>query len=131
MMPGRDLVIVTKLIIKRSSQKNVTQMLMGNEKYAEAKKWMSQYANAEAADQRAKERAHGLSHIESFFTEKDNYKIEKLNINTGEADFGPAFYKEGIIFTSSGYNGKAKNSHSWTGKKYYSLFYSKGKETKF
>lgn len=110
---------------------NYAEMLMGNEKYAEAKKWMSQYANAEAADQRAKERAHGLSHIESFFADKDNFKIEKLNINSGEADFGPAFYKEGIIFTSSGYNGKAKNSHSWTGKKYYSLFYAKGKETKF
>ena len=111
---------------------NYAEMLMGNQKYPEALHWMNQYAENETSDQRAKERLFGLSHIESFFTEKDNYKIKKININTSEADFGPAFYKEGIIFTSSGYDSKPKSGkHSWTGKKYYSLFYAIGKDTTF
>lgn len=111
---------------------NYAEMLMGNQKYQEALNWMTLYSKNEAEDQRAKDRLAGLNHIESFFTEKDNYKIKKLNINTSEADFGPAFYKEGIVFTSSGYDSKSKTGkHSWTGKKYYSLFYAIGKDTTF
>ena len=117
---------------KSSSKLNYAEMLMSNGKYEDARIWMNKYAEAEPGDLRARELAAGLNHIENFFAEKDNYKIQKLNINTGESEFGQAFYKEGIIFTSSRVAKKNKTGiHAWTGKRFYSLFYSKGKGTTF
>lgn len=117
---------------KNVNKLNYAEMLMGNGKYNEARIWMNKYSEVEKGDQRAKERAAGLSHIESFFTDKDNFKVQRLNINSSEAEFGPAFYKDGIIFSSSRETKNInKGTHDWTGKKFYSLFYSPGKGTEF
>ncbi|HNS11002.1 MAG TPA: OmpA family protein [Bacteroidia bacterium] len=108
------------------------EMLMENGKYAEASTWMNKYINAVPTDGRAIELARGLSNIETFFTEKDYFKVQKLNISSMEAEFGPAFYKDGIVFTSSRSPKKnAKDVHDWTGKRFYSLFYSQGKGATF
>lgn len=111
---------------------NYAEMLMENGKYEEASTWMNKYLNAVPNDGRAIELARGLNNIETFFTEKDYFKVQKLNISSLEAEYGPAFYKDGIVFTSSrSATKKNKGTHDWTGKRYYSLFYSKGKKSSF
>ncbi len=111
---------------------NYAQMLMSNGKYLEARKWLANYAKEVPQDKRGADLASGLSHVEKFFINKDNYTVQKLNINTDEAEYGPAFYKDGLVFTSSRKSdgGKSK-THTWTGKSYYSLFYAKGKSATF
>jgi outer membrane protein OmpA-like peptidoglycan-associated protein/tetratricopeptide (TPR) repeat protein len=111
---------------------NYAEMLMENGKYEEASEWMDKYLNAVPNDGRAIELSRGLNNIETFFTEKDYYKVQKLNISSLDAEYGPAFYKEGLVFTSSRSSTKKnKGTHDWTGKKYYSLFYAKGSKSNF
>jgi len=117
-------------VVGDSNSKNIykltyAQMLMGTGKYTEAQKWMSNYAKAEPTDARGKELESGLNHVDDFFEYKDDYKVQKLSINTSEAEYGPAFYKDGIIFTSSRETSdRPAGNHSWTGRRYYSLFYA-------
>lgn len=108
------------------------EMLMENGKYEEARTWMDKYLKAVPNDGRAIELARGLNNIETFFTEKEYFRVQKLNINSMDAEYGPAFYKDGIVFTSSRSTKKnSKGIHDWTGKRYYSLFYSRGKGANF
>lgn len=111
---------------------NYAEMLMENGKYEEANTWMNNYLKAVPNDGRAIELARGLNNIETFFTEKDYFKVQKININSTEAEYGPAFYKDGIVFTSSRSAKKnPKGIHDWTGKRYYSMFYSRGSKANF
>ena len=111
---------------------NYAEMLMENGKYEEANTWMNNYLKAVPNDGRAIELARGLNNIETFFTEKDYFKVQKLNINSTEAEYGPAFYKDGIVFTSSRSSKKNdRGIHDWTGKRYYSIFYSRGSKANF
>lgn len=111
---------------------NYAEMLMENGKYEEANTWMNNYLKAVPNDGRAIELARGLNNIETFFTEKDYFKVQKLNINSTDAEYGPAFYKDGIVFTSSRSSKKNERGiHDWTGKRYYSIFYSRGSKANF
>ncbi len=113
--------------------------LMSNEKYPEALEWMEKYLKEVPDDSWGKELASGLSHIDDFFAGKDKFKVQNLSINSPASEFGSAFYKDGIIFTSCR-NAKVPNkdnndteygSDQWTGKGFYSLFYAKGAKESF
>lgn len=111
------------------------QTLMSNEKYADALVWMEKYLKEVPDDSRAANLATGLNRINDFFVNKDKFKVENLTINSSESDYGPSFYKEGIIFTSSRETKpedfEEPEKDGWTGKSYYALYYSKGSDDKF
>ncbi len=109
-----------------------SQMLINNGKYEEAHQWVEDYMKAEPADPRGIALDSGISHLAEFYNDKDKYKVERLSINTTEAEYGPVLYKDGIIFASSREGESwANRNHSWTGENYYSLYYAKGSEMKF
>ncbi|NJN78688.1 MAG: OmpA family protein [Saprospiraceae bacterium] len=57
---------------------------------------------------------------------KDFYEIQHLKqINTKYDDFGPVFYKKGLVFSSERDNtGPATRIHDWTGFPFLELYYS-------
>ncbi len=108
------------------------QTLMNNGKYDEALTWIENYMLSEPNDPRGAELEAGIRGRADFNADKDKYKVEKLSINTEEAEYGPVLYNDGIIFTSSRESESwANRKHSWTGRRYYSLYYAKGKERNF
>ncbi len=61
----------------------------------------------------------------SFMVDSLAAKVEKMNINSANSDFAPAFYKDGIVFSSERKEAKPRNSSDWTGRPYLDLYFSK------
>jgi outer membrane protein OmpA-like peptidoglycan-associated protein len=104
------------------------QALQANGKCDLAKEWFNKY-NEVVGDTRS---GHLITACDKevvdqlLRTRKDFYEIQHLKqINTKYDDFGPAFYKEGLVFSSERDNaGPATRIHDWTGFPFLELYYS-------
>ena len=108
------------------------QALMNNGKFAQAKKWMTDFVIDNNADGRGQSFIKAIDTYQNFFIDSSNYAITKLDINTSNADFGAALYQEGIVFASSRPKTEMiERKHAWTNQPFLDLYYSRGKENKF
>ena len=108
------------------------QALMNNGKFAQAKKWMTDFVIDNNADGRGQAFIKAIDTYQNFFIDSSNYAITKLDINTNNADFGAALYQEGIVFASSRPKTEMiERKHAWTNQPFLDLYYSRGKENKF
>ena len=108
------------------------QALMNSGKYAQARKWMENFAIENKTDGRGQKFIRAIDMYESFFADSNNYALSKLNINSKNADFGAALYNEGIVFTSSRERTEmVRRTHTWTNEPFLALYYSRGKENNF
>ena len=108
------------------------QALMNNGKFAQAKKWMTDFVIDNNADGRGQAFIKAIDTYQNFFIDSSNYAITKLDINTSNADFGAALYQEGIVFASSRPKTEMiERKHAWTNQPFLDLYYSRGKENKF
>ena len=109
-----------------------TEALMNNGKYKEAEKWLMKYREAMGNDKRTDQIIESLQNINVLYEDSTDYSIQKLSINSNNSDCSPVFYNNGIVFSSSRVrNDIIQRIHNWTDLPFYTLFYSKGKETDF
>lgn len=108
------------------------QALMNNGKYAQARKWMTDFLLDSKEDGRGQSFIRAIDAYNSFFTDSSNYSITKLDINSPNADFGAALFKDGIVFASSREKTQIiERRHAWTNQPFLDLYYSRGRENKF
>ncbi len=108
------------------------QALMGNGKYAEARKWLEAYKIESPIDTRADKLIKSIDNINGYTEDSQNFKIEKININSDLTDFGAVEYGDGIVFVSARNRNQAiSRTNGWTGEKFYALYSAQGKETTF
>ncbi len=108
------------------------QSLMNNGKYAQARKWMADFVLDNKGDGRGQAFMRAIDAYESFFSDSSNYAVTKLDINSGNADFGASIYQDGIVFASSRKQPEMiERTHAWTNEPFLSLYYSRGKENSF
>lgn len=108
------------------------QALLSNGKYTEAQKWFEEYQTAKPADKRGQEFLEAMANREKLMVDDGYCKIMRLSINSGDADYGAAYYNDGIVFASSRIKGGFVNrKDSWTGDRFMSLYFAKGSETTF
>jgi tetratricopeptide (TPR) repeat protein len=80
---------------------NFAQVLTINGKYEEALYWFKEYYKTSSiSDLRAKEAIRSIENISSFYYDTTFYVTYPVNINTLYSEFGPCYYKDGIIFLS-------------------------------
>lgn len=102
---------------------NYAAVLKTNGKYAEANKWMDKFKQASPNDLRAKNYAANNAQLTNLLKDEGRYKIEHLNINTDQQDFGTAYYNNKIVFASSrGGNKSVKRSYNWNQKPFLDLY---------
>lgn len=103
--------------------------LQANGKCDLAKPWFDQYTALVPDDGRGRELARACERsVQTDFQQSGTlYQIKMLeNVNTPYDDFGPAFYKNGIVFSSERDKGAAvKRTFAWTGRPFLELFFSK------
>lgn len=105
------------------------QALMENENYAKAKVVLNSLKSSYPDDARAGNLLKGIAELESYKAMEGVYKVQKVNINTTDADFGPALYKDTLVFTSNrSLTEWVGFAHSWTGKQFYRVYKSTGKD---
>jgi outer membrane protein OmpA-like peptidoglycan-associated protein len=108
------------------------QALMNNGKYAQARKWMTDFVLDSKEDGRGQYFVRAIDTYTSFFSDSSNYSVTKLDINSENADFGAALFQEGIVFASSREKTEMiERKHAWTNQPFLDLYYSRGKENKF
>lgn len=108
------------------------QALMNNGKFAQAKKWMSDFVLDNKGDGRGQSFVKAIDTYQSFFIDSSNYSVTKLDINSANADFGAALYKDGIVFASSREKTEMiERNHAWTNQPFLDLYFSRGKENQF
>jgi outer membrane protein OmpA-like peptidoglycan-associated protein len=102
--------------------------LQSNGKCDLAKPWFEKYSIEEPDDLRGQLLANTCDREELekiIKSRKDFYKVKKLPFNTSFDDFGPTFYKGGLVFSSERDNtGPTNRIHEWTGYPFLDLFYT-------
>ncbi|MCT4615095.1 MAG: OmpA family protein [Marinifilaceae bacterium] len=97
-----------------------SRALQSNGKYSEAKIWMDKFLTLiDSAE--LKGIGTEFSMIEK--QQINSIKIFPLTINSLESDFGVAYYKDGIVFSSAAPNPKAVKRHSWNDQNFLRLYY--------
>ena len=76
-------------------------ILKDNRKYEESNKYMDKYAQLKPSDLRTKDYLAHQADLPDLLNDDSKYAIVHLDINTDAQDFGTAYYKNKIVFTSS------------------------------
>jgi outer membrane protein OmpA-like peptidoglycan-associated protein len=103
---------------------NYALALRSTGKYAESEKWLKEYSERFPTDQRAKDFMKNGKAIFAAMKEEGRFKIVNLAFNSAEQDFGPAFFGNKIVYSSSLRVGvqPIKRSYSWNEKPFLDLF---------
>ncbi len=80
---------------------NYASVLAINKKYKESEKWMAEFNKLAQNDSRGKLWAENKGFYEGLQKDKGRFVIKNLSINAEHEDFGPAYYKDKIVFASS------------------------------
>jgi len=106
------------------------QALIKNGKCEEAKKWLNEYLAETPNDQVAKNMITSCDIHSKLMIDSASYSVQQLSLSTPGSEFSPVKYKDGIVFTGEKIAGKSKYS-PYTGRPYYSLYYSKKDNAKW
>ena len=100
------------------------QTLMENEKYAEAEYWLSQYVSSNPSHSQASNLLYAAQNISGMKASSNACNIQQLpkSVNSKCSDIGPAFYGDGLMFSSDCDSAGLKYLSSWTGRSFYDLF---------
>lgn len=103
---------------------NYAMILKTNGKYEEAAKWMDIFCELKPNDLRAKSYNTNKTKINDLLKETGKYKVTNLYVNTEDGDFGPSFYKDKIVFTSSRTEKSNPKNYNWNGKPFLDMYIS-------
>ncbi|MEX0272780.1 MAG: OmpA family protein [Flavobacteriaceae bacterium] len=91
--------------------------------YGTSKEVMDAFANLTANDRRAVAFAGEVDYMAEIEENSGRYKINDFEYNSPYSDFAPAFYKEGLIFSSDRDTGNfARYRHTWNQKDFLDLY---------
>jgi outer membrane protein OmpA-like peptidoglycan-associated protein len=80
---------------------NYAQALMSQERYQEAKQQLERFYQSAPSDSRASRYHQAGDFVSQIKSTATNINIKHLKINEGSQDFGPIYYRNQIIYTSS------------------------------
>ncbi|HEY0896929.1 MAG TPA: OmpA family protein [Sphingobacteriaceae bacterium] len=118
-----------KLLASRSDPEpqqmlHYAEVLANNSKYETAELWYRRFLVANSGDSRGEAFARSYRDLASFFADSSQWKVEFLSINTDRADFSPAYYRDGLVFTSNRNPGFAvKRVFKWDNSPFTDLYY--------
>ncbi len=104
---------------------NYGMILKANGKYDQALLVFQEYNEAMPADTRGEWQIAACQQAKYFLDDPGTFMVNPINQNTTLADFGPAFYKEGIVFTSESNVNNPSNLYDRRDAPFLDLFYAK------
>ncbi len=94
-----------------------------NGKYDEAKEWYLKY-EAFKQDGKGEKQAKFLDLIHYFTRDSSKVDIKNMAFNSEYADFSPAFFNDGLLFSSTRTKGKNPGGlDQWTGENFNDIYY--------
>lgn len=65
-----------------------------------------------------------LRNFEKYYLDSASVHVDSISINTSVSEFAPAYYKEGIVFTSARLEGPWRRKYHWDNSHFLNLYYS-------
>jgi len=91
--------------------------------FEEAEKIMAKFVALTSDDNRAVVYNEEKDFLEDIKRNSGRYDVKPFQYNTSYSEFAPAFYKEGLIFSSDRDTGNmSKNRHTWNSKDFLDLY---------
>ncbi len=104
---------------------NYAMVLKTNGKYDESGKSMDKFKELKPADLRAKDYAANKDELINLSKDDGKYLVKHLSVNTDAEDFGTCYYKNKIVFSSSGANPKStEKTYNWNRKPFLDMYVS-------
>lgn len=99
------------------------QSLQGIQNYELAKKWMKNFAaKQKTTDVRAQNYSLKNITIEDIENIKPSFVLENLEINSAYSDFGPMFYKDGLVYSTTIDSSYLRtNKYGWNDQPYLNM----------
>ena len=108
---------------------NYAMILKINGKYDESNKWMDKFKYLNPDDLRVKDYNTNKNNLSDLLLDDGKYKIGILDVNTNADDFGPCYYKNGIVFSSSRSSSRMiVRKDNWSGKPFLDMYISEVNE---
>jgi len=106
------------------------QLLMINGKHSAAKPWLESYLKDNPKDEAAEDLLISCDKVDELKKDSARYSVELSKINTGQSNFSPTIYKDGIVFTTDRSTVTAKSKmYAWTGKPFLDMYFAKPDKT--
>jgi outer membrane protein OmpA-like peptidoglycan-associated protein len=102
----------------------LSQNLIKLKQYDKALKYLRKYLAIYPNDKFALNLFESVKSIPDLSVDRNMYTLENLNINTDKADFGAVKYKNGIVFSSSGYPNTFSKNYPRNNESYLDLYYT-------
>src|SRR4051812_43728999 len=99
-------------------------ILMRNGKYDQAKIYLDQYLASVPTDVSAAKLRASCDSISRWKEDSIKYTIKTSPLNSGQSNFAPTWYKDGVIFTTD--RNTKQPTYEWTGRPFLELYYAKG-----
>ncbi len=97
------------------------EILANNQHYESSEGWYRKYLTLVPADKRAG--AFARTNTSTFNKNKGNWVVNFININTQSAEYAPAFYKDGLLFSSNRPTGSlTKQVYLWDHSPFTNLY---------
>jgi outer membrane protein OmpA-like peptidoglycan-associated protein/tetratricopeptide (TPR) repeat protein len=103
------------------------QILMRNGKYDQAKIYFDQYLASYPNDTAVQQLRMSCDSITAWMADSIKYSVQTTSLNSGQSNFAPVWYKEGVVFATD--RGKGK-TYEWTGRPFLEMYYAKGSTDK-
>jgi peptidoglycan-associated lipoprotein len=101
------------------------QLLMRSGKYEQARTYLDQYLGSVAGDEAARRMRQSCDSIEYWKKDSARYTLGVSELNTGQVNFSPVYYKEGIVFVTDRSMKGSPKTYSWTSRPYLDLYYAR------
>lgn len=104
---------------------NYSMVLKANGKYYESDMWMKRFAEQKPYDLRTLDYQMYRTELKNLLLDNGNYTITSLKVNTTALDFGPSFYQNKIVFSSTREGVRLiSRRYNWTGKPFWDMYVS-------
>lgn len=98
------------------------QVLMNLQQYDNAKVWLSQYQSAHPKDHRVANLVVSCEQAPEMIKDIPSAGIAPVAFNTNRSEFGPAIWKNNVVFTSDTAVEAPKKTDDWTGTPFYNIY---------
>jgi outer membrane protein OmpA-like peptidoglycan-associated protein/tetratricopeptide (TPR) repeat protein len=99
------------------------QVLMKNNKYDDAKGYLTSYLESNPSDQLARDLLASTSKVDELKEDTSAYILSPVPLDFTVSMFGPAYYDKGIVFAGETEIVSAASTNPWTGYSFLDLFY--------
>ncbi len=98
-------------------------------RYEQAKKWYEEYKKdvekLELQDIRPERKIEGIQKLERFYRDSAQYKVWEINANSEQSDFGVAYFRNGVVFSSSRPKPELiKRTFKWTEERFLDMYFA-------